>query len=542
MCKRGARAGAAVTDSTWTRLSPYLPRLTIQWLANHSNANWREIDGSVVFVDISGFTKLSEHLAKRGRVGAEELADAIGRCFAELLEVAYANGGSLLKFGGDALFLLFHDDGHQERACAAAVAMRRTLRAAGRIDVPGLRLSLRMSIGINSGLFHLFLVGDTHRELIVTGPAATEVFALESTANAGEILIGARTAAALRPSLVGPKKGPGWLLRRAPRAEALSRRLPVAVTSADLSKGVSVALRRHILAGVREPEHRMVTVAFLHFSGTDEIVKDGRVATVAEHLGRLVSVVQAAADRHSVSFLGTDGDSDGGKIILAAGAPSNSGDDEGRMLRALRDVLDVPHSLPVQIGVHRGAVFAGEIGPAYRRTYTVMGDAVNLAARLMANAGHGELLASRDVVTRSSTRFATIALEPFLVKGKQHPIHTFRVGGVARSDAIADADRVAVGEAPLGLPFVGRDDELLALVAAAGQAMANKGSVVQLIGEPGIGKSRLIAELLTRTTEMVQLAVVCDAYESVTPYFPFRTLLRGALRTSSGLSGPRRGH
>jgi class 3 adenylate cyclase len=78
------------------------------------------IDGTCVFVDISGFTKLSEHLARRsGREGAEQLADAIGRCFERLLTVAYGHGGSLLKFGGDALLLLFDGPEHVERAVAA---------------------------------------------------------------------------------------------------------------------------------------------------------------------------------------------------------------------------------------------------------------------------------------------------------------------------------------------------------------------------------------------------------------------------------------
>ena len=71
-------------------LQPYLPRLTLEWLANDPSALHRAVDGSVVFVDISGFTKLSEKLAKLGRVGAEEMADAINTCFADLLGVAYA--------------------------------------------------------------------------------------------------------------------------------------------------------------------------------------------------------------------------------------------------------------------------------------------------------------------------------------------------------------------------------------------------------------------------------------------------------------------
>ena len=86
-------------------------------------------DGTAVFVDISGFTKLSERLARKGREGAEQITEAIGEQFRGDPAVAYENGGSLLKFGGDALLLWFEGEGHAARACRAAVLMRRVLRS-----------------------------------------------------------------------------------------------------------------------------------------------------------------------------------------------------------------------------------------------------------------------------------------------------------------------------------------------------------------------------------------------------------------------------
>src|SRR5262245_19049369 len=97
-----------LTDSSVRDLlRPYLPRLTLEWLATEPECLHREVDGSMVFVDISGFTMLSEKLARFGRVGAEEMADAINQCFTDLLAVAYEQDGGLIKFGGDALLLLF---------------------------------------------------------------------------------------------------------------------------------------------------------------------------------------------------------------------------------------------------------------------------------------------------------------------------------------------------------------------------------------------------------------------------------------------------
>ncbi len=98
------------------------------------------------------------------------------------------------------------------------------------------------------------------------------------------------------------------------------------------------------------------------------------------------------------------------------------------MLLSVREILGADAGLPLHIGVNRGPVFAGSIGPAYRKTYTVMGDAVNLAARLMAKAGTGEIVATPHVLDASRTIFETTELEPFLVKGKKKPITAFTVG------------------------------------------------------------------------------------------------------------------
>src|SRR5687767_3181682 len=83
---------------------PYVPRVAVDWAGGRPSAHLR-VEGTLVFVDISGFTALSERLATRGKVGAEELTFAINHCFGLLLADAARFGGDLLKFGGDALLL-----------------------------------------------------------------------------------------------------------------------------------------------------------------------------------------------------------------------------------------------------------------------------------------------------------------------------------------------------------------------------------------------------------------------------------------------------
>src|SRR6476646_7470662 len=123
----------AITSEPSLELVPYLPRMVIEWAVDDPGTRWREVEGSLVFADLSGFTKMSERLSRLGKMGAEEVTDAINTCFTELLGVAYDDGGGLVKFGGDALLLVFTDEGHLERATRSAVEMRARLRTAGRI-------------------------------------------------------------------------------------------------------------------------------------------------------------------------------------------------------------------------------------------------------------------------------------------------------------------------------------------------------------------------------------------------------------------------
>ncbi len=110
-------------------LAPYTPRISVEWDLDAPGTTWQVVDGSLVFVDISGFTALSERLARLGRIGAEELTAVLDTVFGAMLRAAYARGGSLLKFGGDALLLLFESPDHVLQATAAAVEV------AG-VDVP----------------------------------------------------------------------------------------------------------------------------------------------------------------------------------------------------------------------------------------------------------------------------------------------------------------------------------------------------------------------------------------------------------------------
>ena len=160
-----------------------------------------------------------------------------------------------------------------------------------------------------------------------------------------------------------------------------------------------------------------------------------------------------AAAENGVHWMATDIVADGGKIILAAGAPTASEDDEDRMLRTVRTIIEQTGDFDVRIGVNCGPVFVGDLGSPRRRTFTIMGDAVNLAARLMAKARTGQVVASKALTDRARTRYELDTLEPFFVKGKSEPIDASVLGRLEGRDAVAGATcwRSSVGNAELAL-------------------------------------------------------------------------------------------
>ncbi len=486
---------------------------------------YREVEGSLAFVDISGFTKLTERLARRGKVGAEEMSDTLNATFAALLDVAYQDGAGLVKWGGDAVLLLFDGPGHADRACRAAYRMRATMREVGRLQTSAGRVTLRMSVGIHSGTFHFFLVGDPayHRELIVSGPAASTTAVMEATADAGEIGISPQTAALLAPRCVGRAKGAAYLLRAEPEVPVVGIPPAKDVHDLDLGTVLPVAIRDHLLAQPGDAEHRTVAVGFVQFSGTDELLAREGPQALADALHEAMSNVQQATAAHGVTFFETDINRDGGKVMLTAGAPVSHGHEEDRMLRAARLIVERAGTLPLRMGVNRGPVFSGDFGPFFRRTYSVKGDAINLAARVMGKAAPGELLATRAVVDRVTSRFDVTPLPPFMVKGKAEPVAACVIGPLlarAAPDAVTDdADT----------PLVGRDDEMAVLSRALDDARQRRGGLVELVGEPGIGKSRLVAELRSIAGDVDVLLAASEEYESATPYYPFRSLLRDVL-------------
>src|SRR5215213_34234 len=505
----------------------YVPRLLPAWAAAEQAPAHRVVDGSLLLFDITGFTPLTERLARRGREGAEELSNLLDTVFSQLLMDAEDEGGDLLKWGGDALLLLFDGADHGRRAARAGLRMHRVLAQIGRAKTSIGRVKLRASAGVESGPIHLILAGDPahRRDLVLLGPTVTAVTMLEHAAGIGEVLAGDATAADLGPDLVRPHEGWGHLLSGVPRPANRPPQPEPEATAAVVEQLLAAQLWAYLSQSSREPEHRTVAVAFLRFDGTDSLLAEEGADAVTAAVDEVLRSVQAATAAHEVSFLDTDVDVNGGKILLVGGAPSSAGDDTDRLLTAVGETVNRAGRLPLQAGISHGRVFTGDTGSPSRRTYSVKGDAVNLAARLAGHAESGSILMATDVLEHTRRSYAVNDAPMASLKGKSKPVPVVTLGKPLEPRRQQNSEDV----------FIGRDAEMAILRGATEQLINGSGGLIEVIGEPGIGKTRLVDEAIAQAEGVTVLHCDCERTGAATPYTPVRRLLHHVLGTNSSM-------
>lgn len=477
--------------------------------------------------DISGFTALSERLAAKGKAGAEEITVLLNTCFEALIGAAYDYGGEIIKFGGDALLVLYRGQDHEQRAASAALAMQQALMSSRAAR----GANLTMTVGVGRGPFDVFLVGSRHRELLITGAAASRVIELEGDADKGQTLTDHEIAGFLPAESVQGERAGGRIITGQP---------PMAPTGSlgrDLAR---FSLEPFIPAAVVEQldafadlggEHRLVTVGFCMVTGIEGAMGDAGPDGVATALGQLIDDVGRAVGAYGGAALHTDIAPDGFKFVLCAGAPLNTGNTSDAMLRAALEIARSTSPFTIKQGVQTGRAYAGFLGSRHRRTYTLMGDVVNTAARMLGAANHGDVIAVKDVMADTRSWFSSDQLEPFTVKGKTEPIVAHRVLSVED-----DVRRTATTASR-----VGGDDEMALVVSALERGRDGSGHVIEITGAPGSGKSRLIDDAVDRVVgqsvadglEWTTFRASAPQFGAGVPYGLARPLLRSGLGIDS---------
>jgi class 3 adenylate cyclase/tetratricopeptide (TPR) repeat protein len=505
-------------------LHPYVSDRALAVLTSHVDSGWTEIDGSLAFFDITGFTKLSERLAALGRSGAEHINDVLNTVFKGLIEEVFHSEGDVLEFGGDAMVVLFTGDRHQERAAIATARMFRFMADNGRIVTPAGSVRLQMSCGIASGTQAYYLLGSTRRAFVVAGPVSTKMALLEAAAGAGEARIDDSLATGLPRAWVERSAAGELRLRlgRVDTREAPSVSQPRQSVDENIAKLLPTQFHSLVDVHHRAGELKQVAMSFIRLNGTDDLLASDDLAALHQRLAEITDIVDKAAAELDVCWLETQAEANSVRWTLIAGAPTATERDGERLLRVLRRIADQT-PLPLRIGANLGVVFVGDMGHPQRCTFIVMGDATNLAARLMARAAPGEIIAGERLFETCPDRFESTPLEPFLVKGKRAPVRAFLIGQVHEIDASLD------GSADAASAMVGRDVELEQL-----RAVINADGIADIVAEAGSGKTRLWHQARTLDTERRWLVTRAEPHEGGSPYLPFRRLIR----TLAGI-GPR---
>ena len=465
-------------------LTPYVPRLVDRLAAGDPDALHREVDGSMVFVDISGFTALSERLARRGKIGAELMRDTLNDVFIALLDEAYDYGAGLLKWGGDALLLLFDGPGHEERACRAAWEMQRTLDRVGRLKAGGGTVTLRMSVGITTRDVPVL----PRRERPPRAPdrrarrrprrsrwRRSPTPARSRSARA--------LAARLDPACVGPAEGRSPAARRRRRMSARERAPDVGDVERNRHPFV------HPDRGARTRPARAERARAPDDHGRvhrpDGHRRAARASSAPTRSPRRSTSGSARSRRrrshYEVPFYETDVGKGSVKALLTAGAPSSTGHDEERMLRALREIMEQPGVVPMRIGVNTGKVFTGDFGPPYRRAVPRLRRRDQHRRACDEQGRAGQILATEVVLERSRTTFETTPIEPFAAKGKSEPVRASIVGPVTGTkEARRAGDAARSGGSASSRPLLAASSTTRA-AARAGSSRSR--------AAPGLGKS-----------------------------------------------------
>jgi class 3 adenylate cyclase/tetratricopeptide (TPR) repeat protein len=476
----------------------YVPRTAIEWLSDHAHVRTRRFDATVLFADISGFTALSEQLmTDLGERGAEVVTRVMNRAFGELVEIVLLEHGDLLRFGGDAILAMFTGDEHVGRASRAAADMS---EAIGQVETPAEPLGI--SIGLATGPIIADRVGVASQEIIVSGPTIDRLLAAESAAVSGEIGIDDQMAAELPAEFVGRGENGGPILLDDPELAEFLDDLPEVRVGEGIEPDVFISpdLRDRLTLSLQEGQHRTATIGFIKVSGLGALDDEER----PKALGRLFGNIIDRCGANAVSYIGSDVDKDGVKFILAAGVPNRVRTKDG-LASALFEIITAETHLAASGGSAYGAVFAGDLGAPGRRCYTVMGDTVNLAARLAAAAPPGQVWTTATAMDRTAAVFDTTTLEPIALKGKSMEIRPIRL----------DALKSHADEETLHGEVIGRSAEIASVARLVDDGLAGDGIVIMLTGGDGMGKGT-VAAAATEGRAQINTRLRCtDRWEGI---------------------------
>ena len=517
----------------------YVPKLALRRsLADPSPPRSAETEihqAEVKLIDVSWFTKLTEMLAQRGPEGAEEMTDALNNYFGELIERVHYHGGDIVKFAGDAMLVLFTDTGLgldltelTRRATQCALVMQ---RECGTVN-PLPDVTLRFKAIIGAGEMRTAHVGGVYGrwEFVVMGKPLADMTPAAMQAEAGDVILSAEAWALLKDEARGQPGRDGamrvFALESPPELMAVLDLPPPAEYENALKAFLPGAVRARLDAGQMSwlAELRSLTVLFVNLPGLNH-------ETPLETAQAIMHTLQTAVYRFEGSINKMSVDEKGISMVAAMGLPPLSHyDDPSRGVGAALLIAQKLKELGLKcsIGVTTGRAFCGEVGNSRRREYTMMGDVVNLSARLMSAAKTHGILTDLSTFKASETTYEFEELEAIPIKGKTGLFQIYKPIGKTAHRASSD------------ITLVGRTKERGAIAQRLERLKDfQEGGRILIEGDAGIGKSALVGYAAAQSTAL-QVRVLegtGDEVEKSTPYIAWHPVLNTIFGFEEGTDG-----
>lgn len=438
-------------------------------------------DAYAMFVDLSGFTKLTETLMKQGSEGAERLSAILNHIFEPMVELVYKRGGFIPYFAGDAFTAVFPQDtsGISTPDFVITAEEQLELLQQARTNFPEFHVGIK--IGLSAGLVEWGIIGKSFqtfyfRGAAIDGSAQSQTKAKENQIIADESL--RKLLPESYPFLQLPNTSYYLLSGNVPGDSsqiASTTFVPLESPKELLEKFVS----KSVIDFNQRGEFRTVIPIFISFEGVQDHVS----------LSDFVGIVLERINQFAGYFKEVDFGDKGGVLLGFFGAPVSY---ENNMERALEFVAAIQSDLEpfvederlkYRIGMTSGIAYSGIIGGKERSQYAAVGNRVNLAARLMIAADWGEVLVDSEI--QKSRHFKFKHKEDTSYKGIEEVISTYKlIGKMAEQRHVFDG------------AMVGREGELIQLEDYASATFEkNSAQVAYIYGEAGIGKSRLSYEV-----------------------------------------------
>jgi len=271
-------------------------------------------------------------------------------------------------------------------------------------------------------------------------------------------------------------------------------------------------------------ERSEATIIFIDIKDFTKLADQLDPEKTTEIINNIFGPITVLIDKYGGSinkFLG-DG------LMAVFGAPFSNEDDPERAARASLDIMksieengkikigSKVKSLKARIGINTGLCISGEIGSTSRKEFTVIGDTVNLASRLQVNATPGKILIGEKTFLRIKGQFIISSPRKLKIKGKKDLVSVYTLKNEKKKISFLEQKKDSHS------PFMGREKELKNLKEALKKSYQSKGQVLEISGDLGIGKSRLILEL-TKESFAKKFNILfsnCSSWEKSKPYTP----------------------